>query len=298
MGIFQITVNERNLFIQQISLISSDCSDIYTYSIEADQGDSIVITLTGDDESSYYILNGTRIDFKKSVTVIFDTSLEVNFALPNGNQAGYFPSTVFTVENLTSPETFTTTLVRNNDSAKCVSTLTSIDATQVDLNPSIDSETTVQDIIEKHETRIDNFIAGGGVDGVISNVALSANLLDFTGDNGGFNGTVDLSPIIPTAISDLINDSNFITDAPADGNDYVRNNNNWVIDSNTTDKNYIHDQGVANITWNITHNLNKYPTVTVVDSGGTEIEGQIQHTNTNNLIITFNASTSGKAYIN
>lgn len=35
---------------------------------------------------------------------------------------------------------------------------------------------------------------GGAADGVVTNVALSSNLLNFTGTGGGFNGSVDLSP--------------------------------------------------------------------------------------------------------
>jgi len=69
-------------------------------------------------------------------------------------------------------------------------------ATEVNLSPSIDTETTVQAILEKHETRIDNLVSGGGADGVVSNVALSANSLNFTGANGGFNGSIDLSQYV------------------------------------------------------------------------------------------------------
>ncbi|WP_425234465.1 hypothetical protein [Ulvibacterium sp.] len=38
-------------------------------------------------------------------------------------------------------------------------------------------------------------LAGGGADGVVSNVALNTTDLVFTGANGGFNGTVDLSSL-------------------------------------------------------------------------------------------------------
>lgn len=64
------------------------------------------------------------------------------------------------------------------------------------------------------------------------------------------------------------------------------------------DKNYVHNQGSASNIWNITHSLNKYVSVTVVDSAGTVVIGQIDYVDLNNITITFNASFSGDAYIN
>lgn len=61
---------------------------------------------------------------------------------------------------------------------------------------------------------------------------------------------------------------------------------------------YIHDQGTPATTWTITHNLNKYPAVTVVDTANTEVIGEVQYTNTNTLTVTFSSAFSGKAYLN
>lgn len=61
---------------------------------------------------------------------------------------------------------------------------------------------------------------------------------------------------------------------------------------------FIFDQGLPITVWNINHNLNKYPSVTVVDSGNTVVVGQINYTDLNNLILTFNSAFSGKAYLN
>jgi hypothetical protein len=60
---------------------------------------------------------------------------------------------------------------------------------------------------------------------------------------------------------------------------------------------YAHTQGTASATWNITHNLDFYPNVTVVDSAGTIVEGEISYTNRNQVVLTFAASFSGKAYL-
>jgi hypothetical protein len=64
------------------------------------------------------------------------------------------------------------------------------------------------------------------------------------------------------------------------------------------DKNFIHDQGVPAISWNITHSLNKFPSVQVLDSAKTVVEGQIIHFDANNLQITFNSAFSGTATLN
>lgn len=57
-------------------------------------------------------------------------------------------------------------------------------------------------------------------------------------------------------------------------------------------------QSSANNIWTITHNLGKYPSVTIVDSAGDEVEGMVNHTSFSSLIVTFSAAFSGKAYLN
>lgn len=64
------------------------------------------------------------------------------------------------------------------------------------------------------------------------------------------------------------------------------------------DKHFTYTQVSASSTWAITHNLGKFPSVSVVDSGNNLVVGDVQYTNTNELTITFNASFSGKAYLN
>lgn len=64
------------------------------------------------------------------------------------------------------------------------------------------------------------------------------------------------------------------------------------------DKNYIHNQRVASDYWLIDHNLNKYPAVSVVDSAGTVVSGDITYNNVNTLTIKFIGAFSGKAYLN
>ena len=47
----------------------------------------------------------------------------------------------------------------------------------------------------------------------------------------------------------------------------------------------------------INHNLVFYPNVTIQDSGGSIVEGEISYTNLNSLTVSFQASFSGTAYL-
>ena len=50
--------------------------------------------------------------------------------------------------------------------------------------------------------------------------------------------------------------------------------------------------------WSINHNLNKFPSVTVVLSSGQKGYGDVTYVDNNNLTITFAGDESGKVYIN
>lgn len=65
-----------------------------------------------------------------------------------------------------------------------------------------------------------------------------------------------------------------------------------------TDKHYTHNQLIANATWTITHNLNKHPTVAVIDSANKVVIGDITYLSINSLRITFTSAFAGKAYCN
>lgn len=66
----------------------------------------------------------------------------------------------------------------------------------------------------------------------------------------------------------------------------------------SADVHYTHDQISASATWTVTHNLGKCPSVTVVDSSGAVVIGDIVHDSINQLTITFSGAFSGKAYLN
>jgi hypothetical protein len=60
---------------------------------------------------------------------------------------------------------------------------------------------------------------------------------------------------------------------------------------------YQHTQSAASTTWTIAHNLNFFPNVTVIDSGGSMVEANVTYTNNANLTITFSSAISGVAYL-
>ena len=64
------------------------------------------------------------------------------------------------------------------------------------------------------------------------------------------------------------------------------------------DKTFIFEQGIPSETWEIAHTLNKYPSVTIVDSMNTVVIGSIQYIEFGKIIVTFNGKFSGKAYLN
>ena len=61
---------------------------------------------------------------------------------------------------------------------------------------------------------------------------------------------------------------------------------------------YTFSQDIPSLIWNITHNLERHPSVTIVDSSGNIIVGETLYVNNNNITLTFSAPFAGKAYLN
>lgn len=70
----------------------------------------------------------------------------------------------------------------------------------------------------------------------------------------------------------------------------------WVEISQ--DKNFVHIQSVPSAIWTVTHNLNKYPAVSITDSANEEVIGEVNYVDLNTVIIEFSAPFSGKAFFN
>lgn len=61
---------------------------------------------------------------------------------------------------------------------------------------------------------------------------------------------------------------------------------------------YVHEQGIASNVWVINHNLNKKPSITIVDSADNVVEGAEKYIDKNTVEIRFNGAFKGKAYLN
>lgn len=71
-----------------------------------------------------------------------------------------------------------------------------------------------------------------------------------------------------------------------------------TLESTGSDKNYLHSQGTPADTWVITHNLNKYPAVIVIDSTNSQVVGNVEYNDLNTVTLTFSAAFSGQATLN
>jgi hypothetical protein len=76
-------------------------------------------------------------------------------------------------------------------------------------------------------------------------------------------------------------------------------NNHWkALNTGGTSTTYTHTQGIASQTWLIIHNLGKKPSITIVDSADSVVEGEIQYVDENRALVTFKSAFKGKAYCN
>ncbi len=68
--------------------------------------------------------------------------------------------------------------------------------------------------------------------------------------------------------------------------------------TDSDDKTFVFTQVVPAATWVVTHNLNKFPSVSVVDTANTSGFGAVEYNSANQLTITFSGAFAGKAYLN
>lgn len=60
---------------------------------------------------------------------------------------------------------------------------------------------------------------------------------------------------------------------------------------------YTHNQDVSSNSWTINHNLDYYPSVSIVDSAGTSVFGDVQYIDPNTVIVNFTDPFAGKAFL-
>ena len=71
-----------------------------------------------------------------------------------------------------------------------------------------------------------------------------------------------------------------------------------VFTLSSPDKTFEFDQGQPALVWTIQHNLNKFPSVSVVDTANTVVNSQVNYIDKNNITINNTAQFAGKAYLN
>ena len=68
--------------------------------------------------------------------------------------------------------------------------------------------------------------------------------------------------------------------------------------SSSGDKSFVFNQVVPSSQWTINHNLNKFPSGTVVNTNNVSVQGLITYVSNSKLTITFSSGLRGKAYLN
>lgn len=61
---------------------------------------------------------------------------------------------------------------------------------------------------------------------------------------------------------------------------------------------YVHEQSISSTLWEIHHGMNRFPSVTIVDSAGDSTMTDVDYVSGNQINLTFNAAVSGYAYLN
>lgn len=151
---------------------------------------------------------------------------------------------------------------------------------------------------------VDPSIIGYGVHiiGRFTRYDVTDDLLNDDGDNLTDNNDNDLQ-VVGTGNKIKVRNLEKITELePSDEIMVVTSASEKLVTvqnlSDMVDKHYIHNQTSASATWTVIHNLNKFPTIAVIDSAGTMVIGDVNYINQNSLTISFQSAFSGKAYCN
>jgi len=72
----------------------------------------------------------------------------------------------------------------------------------------------------------------------------------------------------------------------------------YDVSASSGDKTEVFTQGVASNVWNISHSLNKFASVSIVDSAGTTVYGNVDYKSASSITVTFANAFAGKAFLN
>lgn len=70
-----------------------------------------------------------------------------------------------------------------------------------------------------------------------------------------------------------------------------------IVDTSKNSSEFIFYQATPSSEWIINHNLGCYPSVTVIDSSGRQVEGGVSYETINKIKIEFSGGFSGKAIL-
>lgn len=78
----------------------------------------------------------------------------------------------------------------------------------------------------------------------------------------------------------------------------LKHNGEEIGTATGDDKTFFYVQSTPAKEWEITHNLNKYPSVTIIDSANTKVGGEVEYVSMNKVKVKFSVAFSGKATLN
>ena len=111
-------------------------------------------------------------------------------------------------------------------------------------------------------------------------VSIASKLYDSTGSSGSPDSSVNVDLSSST--------TGYAKTLTTDGNNIY-----W------TDETFVHTQSGASTSWVVTHNLNRYPSVTLLLSASEDIViGDVTYDSSNQLTVTLSGANTGKAYLN
>jgi hypothetical protein len=136
----------------------------------------------------------------------------------------------------------------------------------------------------------------GTVEAPGSSIAIGANLLL---SGGTLSAAGSIAASITIAAESLFGNPGA---APALGTGIAIGENLSLSTSGTLSavgaQTFIFNQGVPAAQWTINHNLGRFPSVSVVDSAGNVVEGDVDFLSANEITVAFSAPFSGEAYLN
>lgn len=121
-------------------------------------------------------------------------------------------------------------------------------------------------------------------------------------DSVQIDGAVTANSVVKsggTSLQILKADGDVLT-LPNTGTQYLRDDGTFttVAGGGGSDANYVFNQILPSSIWTINHGLNKFPSVIVVDSADTKVEGDVAFPSINQVVITFTGAFAGRAFLN